>query len=189
MADGDERRPLIEPPPGLLPPAKPRPEADVAVNTGSSTRKIRPTDVPAFRPAPPPPPGGRPAAPEPDRTAAMTGTVVVWNLQTPDGSWHEVGEHGTVVGRNPTPPAGHPDAETLAVDDPGRSVSKTHALFSMSDDALAVEDLSSTNGVTVTEHDGAAVRLPAGEPVAVADGAVVALGSLPFRVRRGRRLG
>lgn len=187
MADDDERRPLIQPPPGLLPPPKTRPEGDEIVNTGSATRKIRREDPPApvFFPAAT---TMRPAAVS-DRTVAADGTVIVWNLQLPDGSWHEVAADGTVVGRNPAPPEGRAEAEALPLPDPERSVSKTHALFTVDDGTLLVEDLASTNGVRITVEDRPPSRIEPRVAVPVPDGAVVSLGSVGVRVRRGRKLG
>lgn len=184
MADGDERAPLITPPPGLLPPARPRPDADEVVNTGSATRKIRRDEpaTPVFFATT----TARPS-PAPDRTVAAEGTVVVWNLQLPDGSWHEVPAGGIVLGRNPVAPDDRPDAGTLGLEDPERSVSKTHALLEVDGGTLLVTDLASTNGVSLGIDESTA-RLAPRAPTPVPDGAVLALGSLALRVRRGRKL-
>lgn len=184
MADGDERPPLIQPPPGLLPPARPRPDADEVANTGSSTRKIR-RDQPAspvfFRTT-----TARPS-PASDRAVAAEGTAVVWKLHLPDGSWHEVPEGGVVLGRDPIPPETHRDAEGLALDDPERSVSKSHALLAVDGGTLLVTDLASTNGVSLEVGDSTA-RIAPRVAIPVPDGAVLALGSLTLRVRRARKL-
>jgi hypothetical protein len=66
----------------------------------------------------------------------------------------------TVVGRDPVA-AGAEVA--VALDDPSRSLSKTHARFTPGL-VPTVEDLHSTNGVRI-DRDGAAIAVPPGEQV------------------------
>lgn len=81
-----------------------------------------------------------------------------------------------VIGRDPEDPA------AVAVDDPGRSVSKTHVGLSPKGSLIGVTDLHSTNGVRVDRGDGAPQRLDAGVEVVVGDGTVVYFGDRNFVV-------
>lgn len=173
----DDDRFFITPPPGLLPPIPEAAEQE-PVNTGSQTRRIAASiAVPPFRAMPTPPRSGH--ATPPDPTAART----TWAIVLADGTERAVTADGVVVGRNPTPPAAWPRAAPVAIDDPERSVSKTHVVLAVVDDgALRVVDLRSTNGVTVTVD---------GEPSRVTrDGAIlrgtaeVVLGQYPLTARR-----
>jgi inorganic pyrophosphatase/exopolyphosphatase len=68
-----------------------------------------------------------------------------------------------VLGRNPAAPRRAPQAQLVAVDDVTRTVSKTHALLTLTASGWVVTDLDSTNGVALgavadagTEVDGSA---------------------------------
>ncbi|MFI2103627.1 RDD family protein [Isoptericola sp. NPDC019693] len=82
----------------------------------------------------------------------------------------------TLVGRNPQQDDGAP-AVLLRVDDPSRSVSKTHLELAPSPDGLRVTDLGSTNGSAVITPGGAVQELVAGSPVTVTAGWVVQAGA------------
>ena len=69
----------------------------------------------------------------------------------------------------------------LPVDDPARSVSKTHAVLQETQEGVRVTDLHSTNGVSVIDASGATTALAAGTAAALDAGATVLLGS--FRLR------
>lgn len=84
-----------------------------------------------------------------------------------------------VIGRGPTAPAEHPGAVPVAVDDPAKSVSKTHALVTAA--PVAVRDLASTNGTTVQRHGGEAAVDDTPYPLEVGD--VVWLGEFRIDVR------
>lgn len=84
-------------------------------------------------------------------------------LRLPDGRTLPLSADQVVLGRNPTPPADAPGAQTIAIDDATRTVSKTHALLRRGDDGgWTVTDLSSTNGVLV-----GGTEAPVGVAVAV----------------------
>src|SRR6202012_999648 len=84
------------------------------------------------------------------RTAVGAGAAAGWSREPPDGRSVSVAEV-TVVGRNPSATPAAPGAHAVALDDPERSLSKTHALLTPSESALAVTDLHSTNGVAVID--------------------------------------
>jgi len=86
-----------------------------------------------------------------------------------------------VLGRDPQP-AATPGARPVAVDDPARTVSKTHAYAEPIAEGLRVTDLRSTNGVRVEGPDGAVRELAQGEPTLVAVGSALYLGEFGLRV-------
>ncbi|GEB64661.1 hypothetical protein SAT01_21090 [Sinomonas atrocyanea] len=90
-----------------------------------------------------------------------------------------------LIGRNP---AGYDDEtvqEFLAVDDPGKSVSKTHLAVWSDPSGVWVQDRKSTNGTRVVRADGATAEAPAGQPVLVDAGDVVRFGDCFFSIGRG----
>ena len=72
----------------------------------------------------------------------------------------------------------------MAIDDPARSLSKTHALLEVVDDRLLVTDLGSTNGVRIWPEGEEAIELESGRPTSVPEGAVLLLGDVAFLVDR-----
>jgi hypothetical protein len=89
------------------------------------------------------------------------------------------------LGRNPAAPTSHPGARVLAVDDPAKSVSKTHAMLDIEQGALRVTDLGSTNGVWVVPPGAEAIEVVPGSAVAVPAGADIELGDLVIQVELG----
>ena len=89
------------------------------------------------------------------------------------------------IGRNPARTAERQDAELLAVDDPAKSLSKTHALLEVEDDVLWVHDLDSTNGIYIVEPDASVVDVEPGRRAAVPAGAELELGEYIVRVEHG----
>lgn len=80
-----------------------------------------------------------------------------------------------VLGRNPQPPAGQPDAVPYPVDDP--LASKTHLLLGADDGAAWVVDLHSTNGVwQASSRQDAPAKIEPGRRVTLPVGAVVHFG-------------
>ncbi|MGF0115695.1 RDD family protein [Promicromonospora sp. Marseille-Q5078] len=82
----------------------------------------------------------------------------------------------TLVGRQPQQDGGAP-ATLLRLDDPTRSVSKTHLELQPAADGLRVTDLGSTNGSAVIAPGGGVQELAAGRPVTVTAGWVVQAGA------------
>ena len=99
---------------------------------------------------------------------------VRWQLVGSDGAMIEI--DGTIViGRDPSYEliAG---ATVVSIADKGRSMSKSHAALTATDDGLFVEDLHSTNGVRIVRgseeveiQPGGRVRLRAGEKLLLGD--------------------
>lgn len=172
---------FIVPPPGLVPdaPQPAEPERTVRV----------PDRIPAFRPAtpvvppvpvtPPVPLGAQPVPPAVRRPGPRT----AWRLRADGGE--PVAVAGRVVlGRDPRATDATAGADTIAVDDPARSLSKTHALLEVVDDRLLATDLDSTNGVRVWPEGEEAIELEPGRATSVPEGAVLLLGDVAFLVER-----
>jgi len=85
-------------------------------------------------------------------------------LRLPTGETIALTAAVVVLGRNPTPPTDQPGAQTVAIEDATRTVSKTHALLQRTDDGWTITDLSSTNGVLVGDGDA---EIPVGTPTPV----------------------
>ena len=82
----------------------------------------------------------------------------------------------------PSAPPTHPGARTLAVPDPEKSISKTHAMLELDLGQLRVHDLHSTNGVWVVPAGGEAIEVEPDEPVSIPPGAELELGDVVIRV-------
>jgi pSer/pThr/pTyr-binding forkhead associated (FHA) protein len=88
-----------------------------------------------------------------------------------------------LVGRDPVPEPDEPRTELLAVEDPGRSVSRTHlAVGATPDGRVWVVDRHSTNGVRLVDSSGVHDVVP-GETTYVVPGAVIRFGDRRLEVR------
>ncbi len=128
-------------------------------------------------------PAPEPEASAPERIAEKTRVAPppvprAWALVLPDGT--RVGLDGPLLlGRDPAGIPDRPDAGLLPLVDPGRTVSKTHALLVPTSEGVRVRDLHSTNGVAVDAPIGREL-LPAGGEGVAQVGATIVLGS--FRI-------
>jgi hypothetical protein len=198
---------FIVPPPGLIPNA-PEPEAppphtgSVPGATDRTVRAAPARGLPSFTPLPSAPPSAVTAPPQvvtaPTRTAPPPELTMppAFQPQAPvpsvEPSFRLVGADGTefplatrsVLGRNPVADPAHPGATPVAVTDPTRTVSKTHALLEVRHGRVVVTDLHSTNGVAVEAGGGEITVLDAGAPADVEPGSVLRLGDLALTLRR-----
>jgi len=95
--------------------------------------------------------------------------------------------HGPgLIGRAPRPRPGERCDHLVTVDDPQRSLSRTHARFGVDDGVFWVADAGSGNGTVVVAPDGTSVRAGSDRPVRVADGSTVQIGDRTFTVRDQR---
>lgn len=118
-----------------------------------------------------PPAHGRPSAPP------------QWSLTLHDGSVIHVS--GTLLlGRDPAQVEPWTSGALLRINDPEKSVSKTHAALDCRSDELWVVDLHSTNGVAVVDPDGQETVLELGERASVSVGSTIELGRYRIRVDR-----
>lgn len=81
-----------------------------------------------------------------------------------------------VLGRNPLAPASHPTASPVPVDDPQRTVSKTHVALTATREGVLVEDLHSTGGTVIVRADGEETPVLPGAPVQACAGDTVRYG-------------
>lgn len=120
---------------------------------------------------------------DPDMTmiASRRGKTKFWTLDLPDGSV-EVVVGSVIVGRAASPVQGRVGARLLSIEDPTRSVSKNHAIFTDENGVLLVEDLGSMNGIVVTRADGHETELSPGIRLRLDHGSTVELGDLLLTV-------
>ena len=117
-----------------------------------------------------------------DEDDDLDSTIVVakrdrWVLELPGGQQHELVGDDIVVGRKPVAIDG---SEVLVVNDPTRTLSKSHARLRRSGETWTIEDLDSTNGVFVTDATGTQVELEPGTAVTVVGD--VLIGTLEARL-------
>ncbi|MBK4346251.1 FHA domain-containing protein [Lacisediminihabitans sp. G11-30] len=128
---------------------------------------------------------GVPVQPAVDEETRITAPATPgWRIILPRGGQVVPLAGALYIGRNPVRTADRPDAELVAVDDPAKSLSKTHALLEVDDDVLYVHDLDSTNGVYIVQPDASVVDVEPGRRAAVAAGAELELGEYVVRVER-----
>jgi uncharacterized RDD family membrane protein YckC len=119
-----------------------------------------------------------------DRTQVRPGSaapapVAVLRIRLDDGRDFQL-DRSVLVGRNPVGQAGEQQAQLLAVDDPGRSISKTHLHLLTDGAGVWVTDRNSTNGSAVTTPDGHRTPLQPGVPAFVTPGSSVHFGDRTF---------
>ncbi len=110
-----------------------------------------------------------------DRTIVVSRALAAVSIRLDDGRVLALTD-ALQLGRDPDGP------DAVAVDDPGRSVSKTHVAVTLREGRVGVTDLHSTNGVQLDLGDGSPVALTAGVEMLVGDGAVVRFGDRSFVV-------
>ena len=115
--------------------------------------------------------------------APRRGKTKYWTIDLPDGST-EVVNGSVIVGRLATPVAGRTGARLLSIEDPARSVSKNHAIFTDENGFLFVEDLDSMNGIVVTRSDGHVTDLVPGKRLRLDHGSTVELGDVLLTTHR-----
>jgi len=106
-----------------------------------------------------------------------------WSLTFPDGSRVHL-DGPALIGRNPAAIPDRPDATLLAVDDGGKTVSKTHALVEPAPGGVRVRELHSTNGITIDTTESREVLRAGAEAVAPL-GSTILLGSFEIGVAAG----
>lgn len=183
-----EAIPPVPPPTGLAvsappapPPLPPRPAAEpVAVPLPPVERLV--TGIPGIEPI-----AAQQFIDDEDldsTRAAQIDHSRPWLLEFADGQAIAI-DAPVVIGRAPSPPAASPSARALGVDDPHKSVSKTHALLDVRHGMLWVTDLRSTNGTTVTNAIGEAIECPPTVAMPVGDGWIVSAGAFTISARLG----
>ncbi len=125
-------------------------------------------------------------APVDDATRVVPSRRAAWTLTLPAGESRALRAGVVLLGRGPAASEAWPGAELLPLDDPRKSVSKTHAALELDGaGTLRVHDLDSTNGVWLSYANGDEVDVVPGSPGIVEDGAVLHLGEFGIRLQRG----
>jgi len=125
-----------------------------------------------------------PAPTAPEEDAGDERTVVVprrpkaeWGLRLPSGELVPV-DGVLLLGRKPAASAGPEGARIVAVDDPARTVSRSHLVIEPQPDAgILIRDLSSANGIILETPDGAESEIEPGGELRVADRCAIILGA------------
>ena len=178
--DGADKPGFITPPPNLIPPRQ-----DTQTHTQRAPARKR--ELPVFLPPTSLPAPGAPA-PKPVTAAPATPAAPAapehqseWFLELP-GPVRIPVNGALLLGRNPVRFAEWSNATLVPIDDPTRSVSKTHALIELAPRGLRIIDLHSTNGVAVGGGSGGDGELEPGTAAVITDDAVVWLGRFELRV-------
>jgi hypothetical protein len=130
---------------------------------------IRPVVPAQPAPAPAAPRRVHPAQPSPFLVTLDTGQVM--SVTGPG-----------LIGRAPRPVAGERCDHVIVVDDPERSVSRTHARFGIDDGTFWVSDAGSGNGTTLRLPGGRVVPVPADQRVLVPSGSTIQVGDRGVRI-------
>jgi len=154
------------PPPAFGAPARP------AANPWAPPTGVPSPPAPAssFIAAPSPAAGapargaGQPTEVE-ERTVLAGRRLPGWSLVLPDGRSIALTADAVVLGRNPAAPQTAPHAQPVAIDDVTRTVSKTHALLTLTASGWVVTDLGSTNGVSLGADPDAGTEVIGSAPV------------------------
>ena len=165
-----EHEGFIVPPPGLIP--------EHVEATRDPAPTVRPASFPVFSTASAPTPPPAPVIP-----AAEAPPHGAWRLELADGQ-RLVVERSLVLGRDPASVPARPHAMPVAIVDPAKSVSKTHAIIDLEGAELSITDLHSTNGVLVVDPQGGELDLAPGARAVLQPGSRVELGSFVVRVQR-----
>lgn len=115
------------------------------------------------------------------RGAQPPAPLAVLRIRLDDGRDFEL-DRTVLIGRNPAAHSGEQVAQMLAIQDPGRSISKTHLHLLSDRDGIWVTDRNSTNGSAVTTPDGIRTPLQAGQPAYVRPGSTVHFGDRTFHL-------
>ncbi|WP_203668083.1 RDD family protein [Cellulomonas pakistanensis] len=87
-----------------------------------------------------------------------------------------------LIGRAPRPVAGERCDHVIVVEDPERSVSRTHARFGIDNGTFWVSDAGSGNGTTLRLPGGRVVPVPADQRVLVPSGSTIQVGDRGVRI-------
>ena len=149
---------------------------------GVPTPPATPAEPPATATPLTPTPPVTPAAPMPPVVPA-TPTLPTGNprLVLPDGAVLPL-LGGLIVGRDPQPQNGYGVSALAALHDVERSVSKTHAILSVSEGRVWITDLNSTNGTFAVAPDGELTSCPPEVATLLDAGADIRFGEYRVRV-------
>lgn len=177
--------PLVAPP---APVANGSSAAPPAMHGSPQPPVAPPAPTPAFTPpapAPPTAPDAGGSTPDAGRRSAWWGgpagveprpAVPVDTVVLDDGRALDLSKV-VLIGRDPAPAPSDNGVALLAIDDPNRSVSKTHLAVGADSAGVWVVDRDSTNGTRLVDAGGVESELLPGERVQVPEGASVCFGA------------
>lgn len=100
-----------------------------------------------------------------------------WGLRIATGEIVPV-DGPLLLGRNPAPMAGPVGARRVSIDDPGRTVSRSHLVVVPQPGAgIVLRDVSSANGIVLVAPDGTESEIESGGEVRIADRCSIILGN------------
>ncbi|WP_147463629.1 RDD family protein [Cellulomonas triticagri] len=123
----------------------------------------------------------RPEQPAPTPAAAHQEQPAPYLVTLDTGQVMSVTGPG-LIGRAPRPVPGERCDHVIVVDDPERSVSRTHARFGIEGGTFWVSDAGSGNGTTLRLPGGRVVPVPADQRVPVPSGATIQVGDRGVRI-------
>ncbi|ACQ81456.1 FHA domain containing protein [Beutenbergia cavernae DSM 12333] len=178
------RQPTAPASPSPLPRTAPPPTAPiptVSTPVPPAPAPVAPTPAPV---APQPSPPADAPADVPDEPASADDQLTVVYVLTLDSGRTITITGSGVLGRRPQPRSGEKADHVIEVEDPGRSLSRTHIRFGVSDGSFWVEDAGSANGTWVAAPDGATTQVREGSRVDVVSGGEIRLGERRIVVER-----
>ncbi|MDR7185143.1 hypothetical protein J2X85_002177 [Microbacterium trichothecenolyticum] len=174
--------------PAVVAPAGVAPAAIVptAPSSGSGIPWTPPRLLPDASPAPAPVPVGLPAAPgtPAPRSSSPADPATGVVLEFDNGVRIALAGSGILIGRDPAAGPGDAGLALVPLDDPSKSISKTHLALLRTGGSIIAIDRASTNGSAVI-RDGVEHALPPGQGIAVRSGDTLLLGERRARVRIG----
>lgn len=173
---------FIIPPPNLVPP---RHDTQTQTQRAPARGRELPVFLPASAGAPTEPDVGEAIATPEATPTGPAPAAAGWQLGLPDGVVIPV-TGALLLGRDPVRFGAWTTAVLIALEDPEKSVSKTHAALEQKGDGLQVTDLHSTNGVFLTGTAGAEIALEPGESTTITADCSVQLGRYTILVYQAR---
>jgi len=134
----------------------------------------------------------RTAVPMPDLEVTSSGerTVVVGRygpydfvLRLADGQGHPI-DGPILFGRRPDPLRGPEGARLVVIDDPQRTVSRSHLLVEPRADGILLRNLSMVNALVLVSPEGDEAEVEPGGAITVTGACSVILGAVPVAVER-----
>lgn len=160
-------------------PAAPQPAApEPAVAPPTAAPPVAAPPVAAPPAAPPVTPPVAPSGLDEDHTVVVSRRAR-WGLELPGGETLELEGDDIVIGRKPESREG---SSVLQISDPTRTTSKSHARLRRDGDEWTIEDLQSTNGVSLVSTDGAVTQLESGRSASATEQMII--GTLEVRLIR-----
>ena len=115
-----------------------------------------------------------------DETMIVVRRMKPWTLETEHGLRISLTKPVVLLGRHPVRGSAHPNAQLVALQDPDKTVSKTHARLDFVDGTWGIRDLQSTNGIVLIDGAGDETELDAGASASLTERFL--LGELAARI-------